>query len=341
MSIDNTKILLLNVNRTGWHSGNMIYDMEAIKQACDTKIYGPGWDGYKFTDVREIISQLYGNEKPDIICSYFTPNERVGNVYKDYYKIDESLMNFPANLEKITGIKKIFMLSDFWARTPTQFSKDLDKSTFDYCCCCFTPPYSSPNDFYSFFDINIRNKIKFIAYPRCIDSSCFKDYGLKKEWDVVSVGAMHRFYPFRVYMHNYLQNNASSLNIKYKNKQHCGVNFSHTNFVREQYAQYINSSKILISCGGKYHLAFNKIFEAMACKTLYVGEKPYGEKELRLEDGINYVAVDRSNFVDKIVYYLKNEDKMNAIVNRAEDDFKKYHTIEARANDFVGLIKKL
>jgi hypothetical protein len=249
-------------------------------------------------------------------------------------------MNFPTHLDKINTIK-IFAVSDFWARSPSQFSKDLNGSTFQYCFSCFTPPYSNPKDFYSFFDDNIRKNIKFFAIPRCIDRECFRDYGLNKTYDVISVGAMHNFYPFRVHMHSFLQNNASKLNIKYKNFSHCGVDFSHSDFVRDKYAQTINSSKILVSCGGKYHLAFNKIFEAMGCNTLYVGEKPYGEKELHLEDGFNYVAIDKNNFVDKILYYIGNNNELNRIIDNAKRTFEQYHHIDARAQDFVKIIEKI
>ena len=129
MPLTNIKILMLNVNREGWHSGNMIYDMMVVKNACDTKMYGPGWPEYRYTDLNEIVPQLYGNDKPDIIYSYFTPEERIRDVYKTQYDIPEQLMNFPKNLDKI-DVVKIFALSDFWARSPSQFSKDLKNSSF-------------------------------------------------------------------------------------------------------------------------------------------------------------------------------------------------------------------
>ena len=85
---------------------------------------------------------------------------------------------------------------------------------------------------------------------------------------------MWHFYPLRVHMHKYLHNHQRQMGIRYKNYQHCGVNFSHSAFVRDEYAQAINRSKMLASCGGRYKLAMNKIFEAMGCNTAYVGEKP-------------------------------------------------------------------
>jgi hypothetical protein len=339
MSISKIKLLLLNVNRDGWHSGNMIYDMMSVQEACDTKLYGPGFPNYKTTDLREIISMLYGSDKPDIIYSYFTPNERVGDVYMTHYNIDESLRYFPTHFQEVNGILKIFALSDFWARKPSQYSSALSGSTFTHCFCCFAPPYSSEKDFYSFFDDNIRKEIKFIGHPRCVDGNCYKDYSVSKEYDVITVGAMWHFYPFRVAMHNYLSKNADVMGIKYKNYPHCGVNFSHSTFVREKYAKAINASKMLVSCGGKYHLAMNKIFESMGCGTVYVGEKPYGEEELHLEDGVNYISVNSHNFFDKIKYYLNSPVELKGIVANALETFKSHHTIEARAEEFADRLK--
>lgn len=334
------KVLLLNVNREGWHSGNMIYDLKAIQSSCETKVYGPGWEGYSTTDLSEIIKKLYGNEKPDIIYSYFTPNEKVRDVYMKHYKIHPSLQYFPTGFDK-TNITKIFALSDFWARKPEQYSKDLYNSGFSYCFCCFAPPYSNPKDFYSFFDKNIQSQIKFIGYPRCVDSNCFKNYGLNKKYDVITVGAMWHFYSFRMMMHHYMEKNASSIGIKYHNYPHCGTDFSHTDFVRDVYAKAINESKMLLSCGGRYHLAFNKIFESMGCKTLYVGEKPYGEEELGLKDEYNYIAVDKENFIDKIKFYINNETELNKIVDNAQKTFLAKHTIEHRGKDFIKLLQSL
>ena len=85
MSFSDIKVLLLNVNRTGWHSGNMVYDMKAVQKACDTKMYGPGWPDYKHTDIKKIIEQLYGSGSPDVIYSYFTENETVRDCYINHY----------------------------------------------------------------------------------------------------------------------------------------------------------------------------------------------------------------------------------------------------------------
>jgi glycosyltransferase involved in cell wall biosynthesis len=339
MSLSKVKVLLLNVNREGWHSGNMIYDMECVKRACDTKIYGPGWPNYENNDLESIIKQLYGNDSPDIVYSYFAEGEKVGNVYIDHYKIPQNLQYFPINIKKVKNVVKIFALSDFWARKPGKFSQDLGGLEFGSLVSCFTPPFSKERHFYSFFDDKLRGNMKFYAHPRCVDKTCFKDYGLEKEYDVATVGSMVSFYPFRRFMRDELTKRSKELGINYKNYSYCGTNFRHNGFVREEYAKAINKSKILVSCGGRYHLAFNKIFEAMGCGTLYIGERPYGEKELHLKDGFNYVSASKEDFLEKVKYYVDNNEEREEIINNAKKTFADKHTIDARAKDFANLIE--
>ena len=325
------------MNREGWHSGNMLYDMEVIKRACDTTFYGPGWPEFKNSDIREIIKQIYGQEKPDVIYSYFYNNECIQDVYMRHYNISKSLKNFPMHLDKIKDIVKIFAISDFW------HGKDqtlIQQSGFEYCFGCFIPPYSRPSDFFSFFSEDNKKQIKFLPLARCVDKDCYKNYSMNRKFDVISVGSMREsFYPLRLYMHNYLSQNSSKLKIVYTNFPHCGFNFCHSNFVRENYARRIAESKMLISCGGKYHLAMNKIFESMGCGTAYVGEKPFGEEQLHLKDDFNYIAVTRENFIDKIKFYLHNSNELERICRNAKETFNKYHHIDARASDFVKLLE--
>ena len=334
------KVLLLNVNRDGWHSGNLIYDMQVISAACDTIIYGPGHNRYTTTSLPKILMEMYGNnDAPDVIYSYFYPNESVRHVYVEKNNLDSKLCVFPTDFHCVKNIPKIYAVSDFWHKKSEENVNGLLKGKFSHCFSCFAPPYSNLRDFFSFFP-GLNDKIKFVGMPRCIDENCFRDYGENKIYDVITVGSMNSFYPLRVKMHAFMSKFARDLGINYRNYPHCGYNFSHSDFVREKYARAINGAKILLSCGGRYHLAFNKIFEAMGCKTAYFGEKPYGEKELHMEDGVNYVAVDSENYIDKIQHYLRNGDLLEKITNNGYELFKRYHSISSRAADFDIAIRK-
>jgi len=181
----------------------------------------------------------------------------------------------------------------------------------------------------------------YVPLARCVDKECFKDYELEKEHDIITLGSMCNFYSFRKFMHSTLSSWSPQNNVKYKNYPHCGTNFSHSGFVREEYAKAINKAKILASCGGRYHLPFNKIFEAWGCKTMYLGEKPHGESFLNMVDGYNYVAVTREDFVDKVEYYLANPNEIEEIAKNGYNTFLEFHHLDARANDMAMMLTDL
>jgi hypothetical protein len=312
----------------------------ALREPAILRSMAPDGQTYQHSDLGDIVRQVYGDGKPDVIYSYFTPNERVGDVYIKHYGIPERLHRFPTEFSKV-DVPKVFALSDFWARKPKQFSNHLGGLEFSHLFSCFTPPYASEKDFYAFFDQKLRDNMEFIAHPRCVEETCFRDYGLDKNVDVITLGAMSNFYSFRRHMHRTLSTSHKSMGVSYKNYKHCGTNFNHGSFVRDEYAKAISQAKMLVSCGGRYHLAFNKIFESMGCGTLYVGEKPYGEKELHMEDGVNYVAVTKSNFLEKIKYYSENDAERERIVKNAKETFKNHHTIDARAKEFATRVESI
>lgn len=346
MPLTDYKMLLLNVNRTGWHSGNMIYDMQVLDKACNVVNYGPGWNNYEHTDIDKIISQVYGDNLPDIIYSYFTPNQLVSDVYNSHYRIPESLWRFPTNMHALTqgrykDIKRAFAVSDFWARSPGKWIEDMKGSNFQYCFSCFTPPLSKDEHFYQFINPSIMGNPVFVCLARCVDKDCFKDYGMKKQQDIITLGSMCNFYKFRRSMHGMLARHTLSSDIRYKNYPHCGTNFHHSGFVREEYAKAINQSLSLASCGGRYHLYFNKIFESWGCNTAYIGEKPYGAEFLHMEDGFNYIAVTQENFMDKVGYYMEHKDELSEIAHNGRETFLKYHHLDARAQDAANLLDQV
>lgn len=347
MPLTDYKILLLNVNRTGWHSGNMVYDMEVIKQAADTTFYGPGWDNYQHTDIRHIIDQVYKDELPDMIYTYFTPNEPVGNVYIEQYNIPQNLRMFPTGMQELwtdqtySKVKTAFAVSDFWSRRPEQWSADLQGSQFQYCFSCFVPPLSRGKDFFRFLNPDVMGNPVYVALARCVDKNCFKDYGLSKEEDIITLGSMYKFYGFRRWMHAALAMHCPSKGIRYKNYPHCGTEWRHSGFVRDEYAKAINRAHAMASCGGKFHLYYNKIFESWGCNTAYIGERPYGEAELHMQDGVNYVAVNQSNFLDKVDHYMSNKDELSDISENGRQTFLQYHTLETRAQSLANTLQEI
>lgn len=335
------KALILSTNRTGFHSQNKMYDHEVVARATEAKYYGPGFPGFdQRSNIWEIVYSIFPGSQPDVICSWYTPREEIKDIYYSHFHIDASHRNrgFPEIMPN--GFLNIYMLSDFWHRNQREWEKGLLKSGFRYCFCCFAPPYCDEEIFNSFFNQSVRDEIRFVGLPRCVDKEIYKDYGGEKIYDVITVGNLgSHFYPFRKWAHQTLMQNAPKMGITYTNFPHSGFGYHHNGFVGEKYARAINASKILISCGGKYHLAMNKIFEAMGCGTLYCGPKPAGAEQLHLKDGFNYVAVTENDFLEKIHYYVKHDAQRQQIINNAKQTYLQCHHIDARSEDFKQLIE--
>jgi spore maturation protein CgeB len=52
------------------------------------------------------------------------------------------------------------------------------------------------------------------------------------------------------------------------------------------------------------------------------------------------VEINRTNFEEKILYYLEHEDERKRIVENAFKTILKYHTVETRARELLRTIKE-
>ena len=337
------KVLLLVMNREGWHSANLLYDIEVWKRACITEVYGPGFQNYKTNQIGQVIRQIYGDSEPNIILSLFTPNEPVKDACIEKFCIPKQLWIFPVGLETlITNATRIFWTSDFWSGERREFAKVLPPAKFDYCIGCFVPPYSNPKDFYSFFGEKLKQSLTFMPLPRCVDANCFTIYDIERKYDIISTGHMApKFYPFRSLMRRTFEKKQNELGIKFHHYLHCKNGYEHNGFVREEYAKAIATGKILASGNSKYQVAMNKIFESMGCGTIYMGNRPHGHKQLHLDDGINCLFVTKNNFIDVAQSILKQPQKMEEMSRNSHSTFLEHHSIEARAKDCAKLVDRI
>jgi spore maturation protein CgeB len=79
----------------------------------------------------------------------------------------------------------------------------------------------------------------------------------------------------------------------------------------------------------------------MACNTLVMATMPKDGKDLHFVPGKNFVEVNRSNFVEKIRYYLKHDDERHQIALRGMQTVKKYHTVQKRANQLMTYLESI
>lgn len=119
--------------------------------------------------------------------------------------------------------------------------------------------------------------------------------------------------------------------------QHPGhrVKRSSKSMIDEKYSKELNRANMFFTCGSKFKYPVLKYFEAPACRTLLLAEPVQDILELGFEDGINFVACDQSNFYEKAMYYLENEEERQIITDNGYQFIHTHHTNDIRAQQFV------
>jgi hypothetical protein len=326
------KLLIFAVNLENWMYNTQELERQAIKKYADVKFYGAGYD-LNNSYIPDIIKELYGeNDEPDYILYYIT-HERIPQCFMDFHKV-------PPHLNKFTGfndvkIPKIFWCNDLWNSSGwKQFAID----NFDHVLSTCQRPLG-PKELCIFDDTKLESKVT--PWLKGIDTNSFKSEKLEKKYDVVLSGAADSFYPLRSYFHNQL---IKEKEIKYFRPPFPNYKFdADKQYTGDGYVKLLNQSKIHITDSGRYNCVgpVAKYFETMATDCLLLAVKPLGEELTHLVDGYNFVSVNQNNFLEKIKYYLENEEERRIIINNANKTIQEYHSVDIRAKQLINLLGSL
>jgi len=173
-------------------------------------------------------------------------------------------------------------------------------------------------------------KCKFINFPESVNINFFKDRNYNRDCDVFNSGSfVESVYPFRCLIYRTLQKHPSIKNC-------IRPSFG---FTWHQYADMIARSKMLVDGGVAYGYTSQRFVQAMASKTLMLAPLPYDNVDNHFIPDYNFVEIDKNNFMDKILYYLRNEYERRRLIENAYQTILKYHTVEKRAKQLIGIIK--
>ena len=163
-------------------------------------------------------------------------------------------------------------------------------------------------------------------------------------YDVVFSGASHGdgkikgpTADLRDRVHSKLSNHDLKL---FWNRQTCS---SHRISSVEEYASRMNECKIWIATTGPILDVSPRYFEVMLSKTLLFCNKMPEQYEDVFIDGENCVMFenDLSDFDEKIVYYLNNDEERNRIIQNAYDMVLNKYTSKHMAIKLLNKIKEL
>jgi hypothetical protein len=177
--------------------------------------------------------------------------------------------------------------------------------------------------------------------PHFVNTDIFKDYELDKDINWLMMGMMSRFYPLRRKMYRRMRHKHGFVRHSHPGYRRFNDRQKSRLFVGESYAREISRAKMFLTCDSVYHYPLIKYYEVLACKTLLLA--PYS-KELRalgFIPGVNFVAVNRKNFLYKAKYYLKNEGERLRIAEAGYEMVRSKHTVEIRAAQLEGKIWRI
>lgn len=172
-----------------------------------------------------------------------------------------------------------------------------------------------------------------IWFPHSVNTNIFKDYGLEKEYGVLSVGVIND----RVYKHRYRAHKALKSEYFYKRwKRPCDTADDKWP-IREDYAREINKARLTISGGSIFNYPVMKYFEIPACRSVLFSNWFDELGELGFEPDLNMLVME-DDIPQQVREILKNEEKMNDISQRGLELIIERHSNEVRAEEFVKMI---
>ncbi|MDW7650438.1 MAG: glycosyltransferase [Bacillota bacterium] len=176
---------------------------------------------------------------------------------------------------------------------------------------------------------------KFRWLPNFVNIEVFKDYGLKKEIDYLLMGALsEKVYPLRTKIA------AEMADVEgFVHHRHPGYRDflpEEGQLVGESFAREINKAKMFFTDDSIFKYPIAKYFEVPACNTLLLASGSRELTDLGFVDGVTFVEVNHTNYLQKAKYYLKDEDARLTIAQRGYEMVRKKHSTAARTHQFVN-----
>ncbi|MCC6933559.1 MAG: glycosyltransferase family 1 protein [Deltaproteobacteria bacterium] len=338
-------ILFLAASFKNWVCDTLYQEQLAISLRLPNAIfYGPGYR-YRSNYVPQIISELYGASAPEAIFCYIDERRLLGEPLaeqiRNQYNVPPELHVFPKGLAEIK-LPKFAWINDFWHCSKEEWDKILLGNGFDFAFSTYCPPFTSCSVFESFFSQKVRERVRFIPWPRSINPRILPgNTAIQKEHDISLLGAMSpHFYPLRCQM---LETFKNMPQLKVFHSQHPGYRYfiEGEAMMGDIYFQTLAQSKIFASCTGKYNIPFIKLYEVLASATALMCDKPCGGELLGLVNDRTYIEVTKENFVTRARQYLESPEELQEIFQLARETYLTRHTTDIRAKEFALTIKAL
>lgn len=195
-------------------------------------------------------------------------------------------------------------------------------------------------------------RMPVVWLPWSVEPSTFKDWGLRKVWDVATTGA-HGLpaYPLRHEICRTLPSFAEKHKFRALvrgsippqrvpiSKIWADPKLRRENAVYTDFSKLLNQTKIYVFGCSVFRYPVKKLWEAMASKCMVMCDEPDGAEELGLVDGVNYVKISRDDWREKLLYYLENGRERCRITRNGFRLVAERHTNRVRVAEFLKILK--
>lgn len=319
MNVNNLHILYLcdkNVylNRT---SRVRFHAVEAIGRKCLVTWSGPGWENWD-------------REK--------TLDENIGTLFRDRHQPDFVFCYKPFTIKGFadTAFPTCVSYNEMGTTThPRSYTvEEVLQNHVDLVICHHMNEMLYPE----FKDL----PSMMVNIPHCVEKTIFKDYGLKKNIDVLLVGQLSaERYPLR---HRFkqlvfkLREDPKFFPYKLGVFAHPGSLAAGGDVNREviRFAKSLNQAKICLTCSGKYRSRYGKYAEIPACRSLLMADLP-GEDHAFFRQFMAVIEDDDSDqtITDKIYHYLTHDEERNHLTDLGYRLTHAHYTQEHYAEKFL------
>ncbi|WP_186576733.1 glycosyltransferase [Aquibacillus kalidii] len=301
-------ILFIAEDTSGFISKNYYYLEKELSKNIDLTVWR------KSGHIQYILKQI--DKKPDFILLLNDMDRNMTPMIKGLGNIDIPTGLFVNDVHRFVKLRKNY----------------IEKNKINFL-------FSVTRD--QFIEIYPEYKERIEWFPHFVHTNIFKDYGMAKDINLLMMGAINDYYPFRQKL---LKAYEGDSNFTYHG--HPGYrNFSKEEeeqlYIGEQYAREINRAKIMFTCPSKLNYPVLKYFEALACKTLLLAPTFKELEDLGFIPNFHFIPVDEVNVKEKAAYYLENEKERERIAEQGYHFIRQNHTVEGRTKQLVEKISSL
>jgi hypothetical protein len=177
---------------------------------------------------------------------------------------------------------------------------------------------------------------RFVWFPHHVPNHIFYNYRIPKDIPLLLSGASFpHIYPFRHHILEHFKKDSRLVH-----HSHPGYGVVRSGLAGQSYARELSRAKLFITCDSIHHFPLLKYFEVLACGTLLLASASQELEDLGFIDGETFIAINETNFKEKVEHYLHDEALRNQIIENGIKLIQQRHTTEIRAQEMVNTIRQ-